>query len=138
MTALGQANPFFVRCLKPNVAKVKDTFLPQTVLNQLKYSGMMETVRIRRLGYPVRRVFDDFLFRYNVLGRSLQLEGKEPKDCCGLIMSVHDNTKKNWQVGKTKVKMWRPGQVTMVTMIIHRFFIGKIWKELWRKKETMH
>ena len=103
MTTLGQANPFFVRCLKPNVDKVKDTFLPQTVLNQLKYSGMMETVRIRRLGYPVRRVFDDFLFRYNVLGRNLQLEGNEPKVCCGAIMSAHDDTKKNWQVGKTKV-----------------------------------
>lgn len=103
MTALGQSNPFFVRCLKPNVEKVKDKFLPQIVLNQLKYSGMMETVRIRRLGYPVRRVFDDFLFRYNVLGRGLQLEGKESSVSCGSIMSVHDSSKKNWQVGKTKV-----------------------------------
>ena len=103
MTALGQSNPFFVRCLKPNVQKVRDKFLPQTVLNQLKYSGMMETVRIRRLGYPVRRAYDDFLFRYNVLGRSLQLEGKEPKACCAAIMNSHDSTKKNWQVGKTKV-----------------------------------
>ena len=25
--------------------------------------GMLETVRIRRAGYPVRRPFDDFLFR---------------------------------------------------------------------------
>lgn len=104
MTTLGQANPFFVRCLKPNVEKVKDKFLPQIVLNQLKYSGMMETVRIRRLGYPVRRTYDDFLFRYNVLGRSLQLDGKEPKPSCAAIMQVHDNTKKNWQVGKTKVR----------------------------------
>ena len=103
MTTLGQSNPFFVRCLKPNIEKVKDKFLPQTVLNQLKYSGMMETVRIRRLGYPVRRTYDDFLFRYNVLGRSLQLEGKEPKACCAAIMNCHDDTKKNWQVGKTKV-----------------------------------
>ena len=103
MTTLGQANPFFVRCLKPNIEKVKDRFMHQTVLNQLKYSGMMETVRIRRLGYPVRRAFDDFLFRYNVLGRSLQLEGKEPKPSCAAIMNAHDETKKNWQVGKTKV-----------------------------------
>ena len=32
-------------------------------MNQLKYSGMMETVRIRRAGYPVRRLYDDFVFR---------------------------------------------------------------------------
>ena len=39
MTMLGQANPYFVRCIKPNVEKKPDRFLPQVVLNQLKYSG---------------------------------------------------------------------------------------------------
>ena len=39
MTMLGQANPYFVRCIKPNVEKLPDRFLPQVVLNQLKYSG---------------------------------------------------------------------------------------------------
>ena len=35
------------------------------------HTGMMETVRIRRSGYPVRRTFDDFVFRYGVLARVL-------------------------------------------------------------------
>ena len=39
MQTLGQANPYFVRCIKPNGEKVADKFVPQTVLNQLKYSG---------------------------------------------------------------------------------------------------
>ena len=39
MTMLGQANPYFVRCIKPNVDKMPDRFMPQIVLNQLKYSG---------------------------------------------------------------------------------------------------
>ena len=70
-------------------------------MNQLKYSGMMETVRIRRSGYPVRRVFADFLFRYGMLGRNLGLpEGKEK---CAGIMKVHDPEGKDWQTGKTKV-----------------------------------
>ena len=103
MTTLGQANPYFVRCIKPNGAKVADKFVPQMVLNQLKYSGMMETVRIRRLGYPVRRTFDDFLFRYNVLGRNLHLEGKEVPQSCAAIMQKHDSSRKDWQTGKTKV-----------------------------------
>ena len=40
VTTLGHANPYFVRCLKPNNEKKKDYFLPETVMNQLKYSGM--------------------------------------------------------------------------------------------------
>ena len=64
MQTLGTAHPYFVRCLKPNLEKAPLNFNSQIVLNQLRYSGMMETVRIRRAGYPVRRVFDDFIFRF--------------------------------------------------------------------------
>ena len=39
MTTLGVAQPFFVRCLKPNMKKVSDHFADDVVLNQLRYSG---------------------------------------------------------------------------------------------------
>lgn len=38
-------------------------FDPDVVLNQLRYSGMLETVKIRRAGFPVRRTFNDFYSR---------------------------------------------------------------------------
>lgn len=38
-------------------------FDPEVVLNQLRYSGMLETVKIRRAGFPVRRTFKDFFSR---------------------------------------------------------------------------
>lgn len=36
------------------------------VLNQLKYSGMLETVKIRKAGFPIRRKYDDFMLRYKL------------------------------------------------------------------------
>ena len=48
-------------------------FNPKLVLNQLRYSGMLETVRIRRAGYPVRRTYEDFLFRYKVIVKVIAL-----------------------------------------------------------------
>ncbi|XP_031648111.1 LOW QUALITY PROTEIN: unconventional myosin-X-like, partial [Oncorhynchus kisutch] len=63
MGTLSVSNPFFVRCIKPNNEKNPSVFDPEVVLNQLRYSGMLETVKIRRAGFPVRRTFKDFFSR---------------------------------------------------------------------------
>ena len=43
--------------------QMADKFDPKLVLDQLRYSGMLETVRIRRAGFPVRILYADFAFR---------------------------------------------------------------------------
>ena len=66
--------------------------------------GMMETVRIRRSGYPVRRSFEDFLFRYNVLGRHLSPSMADKQKCEAILAPHVTNTQsRDWQPGKTKV-----------------------------------
>ena len=64
---------------------------------------MMETVRIRRSGYPVRREYKDFLFRYGVLGREVG-KGLEEREKSVTILRIHDPQNKDWQLGKTKVR----------------------------------
>ena len=63
----------------------------------------METVRIRRSGYPVRRAFQDFVFHYGVLGRELG-GGMDNKEKSVAILGLHDSQNKDWQLGKTKVR----------------------------------
>lgn len=49
------------------LTSVPQLFNRELCNRQLRYSGMMETIRIRKAGYPVRYTFDEFLGRYRVL-----------------------------------------------------------------------
>ncbi|XP_061419641.1 LOW QUALITY PROTEIN: unconventional myosin-X-like [Lethenteron reissneri] len=102
MSSLSSSNPYFVRCIKPNGDKMSARFEPTLVLNQLRYSGMLHTVRIRRSGFPVRRRFLDFTGRYAALCRPMSLPDDERARCEGLL-ATFDPTRTLWQLGKTKV-----------------------------------
>ncbi|XP_028251166.1 unconventional myosin-X [Parambassis ranga] len=105
MATLSVSNPFFIRCIKPNMEKNPNVFDPEVVLNQLRYSGMLETVKIRRAGFPVRRTFKDFFSRYKIiLKEKVPAAGDDKKSSIDLL-TKYDKTKKEWQLGKTKVFM---------------------------------
>uniref|UniRef100_A0A671TUZ3 Myosin VIIA n=1 Tax=Sparus aurata TaxID=8175 RepID=A0A671TUZ3_SPAAU len=101
MRTLSVCQPFFVRCIKPNELKKPMIFDRELCIRQLRYSGMMETIRIRRAGYPIRYTFAEFVERYRVL-----MPGTKPEDLRGTCQKIilarlgkHDD----WQIGKTKI-----------------------------------
>mmetsp|Transcript_15930 Transcript_15930/g.18606 ORF Transcript_15930/g.18606 Transcript_15930/m.18606 type:complete len:1766 (-) Transcript_15930:467-5764(-) len=71
MTTLRATEPHYVRTIKPNAEKIGDLFTAEMVLDQMRYSGLMEVCRIRKLGYPVRKTFKEFVFRYRPLAKGV-------------------------------------------------------------------
>lgn len=61
-------SPHYVRCLKPNGQLVPDTFDPQMIVEQLRCAGVVEAVRVSRVGYPQRYSHSQFISRYRTLG----------------------------------------------------------------------
>jgi myosin-5 len=53
--------PQFIRCIKPNEKQEHSLLEPVLTLNQLKYSGLFEAIRIRQSGYPLRMTHEQFL-----------------------------------------------------------------------------
>ena len=47
--------------------QISNTFDEDTVQRQLRYTGMLETVRIRQAGYNVRLTYDEFIQMYRIL-----------------------------------------------------------------------
>lgn len=56
--------PHFVRCIKPNNERQARKYDKEKVLLQLRCTGILETARIRRLGYSHRILFANFIRRY--------------------------------------------------------------------------
>jgi myosin heavy subunit len=67
MRQLRSTEPHFVRCIVPNSAKVPSQFDVFLVLEQLRCNGVVEGIRISRLGFPNRTSFADFVERYSCL-----------------------------------------------------------------------
>jgi myosin VIIa len=76
----------------------------QLCVRQLRYSGMMETAKIRKAGYPVRHIYYDFVERYRILLPGLNAAQRincqeASKRICQQILHNHPN----FEFGHTKV-----------------------------------
>ncbi|XP_049657860.1 unconventional myosin-VIIb isoform X3 [Accipiter gentilis] len=105
MKILEQCQPYFIRCIKPNDYKKPLLFDRELCIKQLRYSGMMETIQIRKAGYPIRYSFEEFFERYRVLlPWSLQEQLKnDARQSCIWISEAVLGKDESWQAGKTKI-----------------------------------
>ncbi|XP_027901373.1 myosin VIIAa isoform X2 [Xiphophorus couchianus] len=105
MRTLSVCQPFFVRCIKPNEYKKPMLFDRELCVRQLRYSGMMETIRIRRAGYPIRYTFVEFVDRYRVLmpGVKPAYKQEDLRGTCQRIAEAVLGKDDDWQMGKTKI-----------------------------------
>ncbi|KAI7790960.1 putative unconventional myosin-IXb [Triplophysa rosa] len=99
LETLGRAEPFFIRCLRSNAEKKEMCFDEALIVQQLRYTGMLETVRIRRSGYGAKYTFQEFIEQFRVL---LPKNTASLEDISSLLHKLgFDNT--TYQIGKTKV-----------------------------------
>lgn len=108
---LEQTQPHYIRCIKPNSTKSSGNFLSGEVLKQLRYSGMMEAIRIRREGYALREEHESFYHRFSVLLSTADLE--EESEDTGIANLVKVLSKRlgvndaDWQIGHSKIFLRR-------------------------------
>ena len=122
MEKMNAANPHFVRCIKPSHEKKPGCFSDEYVTNQLRYTGMLETTRIRREGYAVRFEFPEFvdqlvsnqlvmcslymskcITRLSTRYKLLAADPKMPPTASSCTRICEKSGIKGFQIGKTKV-----------------------------------
>ncbi|KAL7539641.1 hypothetical protein ACHAXR_009826 [Thalassiosira sp. AJA248-18] len=92
--------PHYIRCLKPNDELLPDEFDPKQIVEQLRYSGVLEAVRVSRAGYPTRYPHGQFMSRYYMLGDLGQDGTKRNKD---MIQLIKFTAKHVWEADVKKI-----------------------------------
>ena len=62
--------PHYIRCLKPNDLLVPGSFSPSIIADQLRCAGVLEAIRVSRVGFPQRFRHKDFVRRYQMLAQA--------------------------------------------------------------------
>ncbi|XP_077580422.1 unconventional myosin-VIIb-like isoform X2 [Stigmatopora nigra] len=136
MKALTVCQPYFIRCFKPNNNKLSEDFDRELCIRQLRCSGMMDTVRIRKLGYAVRHTFAEFLKRYRVLLKTTTCfpKTKAAAACCQAICQTVFTDPDKWKIGKTKIflkdtqdavlEQLREEELNRNALVIQHFMVG--------------
>ncbi|KAM3619266.1 uncharacterized protein V6R79_005358 [Siganus canaliculatus] len=101
LETLNRAEPFFIRCIRSNAEKKEMCLDEALVLQQLRYTGMLETVRIRRSGYGAKYTFQEFVEQFRVLLPKNTTSFKE--DISELLEKKMGLDPTTFQIGKTKV-----------------------------------
>ncbi|KAL8175332.1 UNVERIFIED_CONTAM: Unconventional myosin-XV, partial [Gekko kuhli] len=134
-----RCNPFFVRCIKPNNKKKPGLFEEDVVGAQLKYSGILETIRIRKEGFPVRIPFRIFTERYRCLVDLHPDSLPEGVYCVKVLTKLCPVTRDMYCIGVTKLFMKesvyqqlesrRERMVQMAVLTLQRYTRGFLIKK---------
>uniref|UniRef100_A0A3Q3ELW0 Unconventional myosin-VIIa-like n=1 Tax=Labrus bergylta TaxID=56723 RepID=A0A3Q3ELW0_9LABR len=145
MKALSACQPFFIRCFKPNNKKQSELFDRELCIRQLRYSGMMDTIRIRNLGYPIRHTFNEFLKRYRVLLKTTVCDPRMvTAACCEAICKTVIKGDDRWKIGRTKIflkdthdvflERLREEELSRKAVVIQRVMLGHKDRKTFLKK----
>lgn len=104
MGQLQATQPHFVRCIVPNNLKKPGRVDVPLILDQLRCNGVLEGIRIARLGYPNRLPFVEFRQRYEVLTPGIIPRGyMDGRKACLRMVDALDLDKSIYRVGTSKI-----------------------------------
>ncbi|KAF9526785.1 P-loop containing nucleoside triphosphate hydrolase protein [Crepidotus variabilis] len=104
MSQLRSTQPHFVRCIVPNVLKKPGRMDVPLVLDQLRCNGVLEGIRIARLGYPNRLPFVEFRQRYEILTPGILPKGyMDGREACRRMVQSLDLDDTIFKLGTSKI-----------------------------------
>ncbi|CAM9890119.1 unnamed protein product, partial [Discosporangium mesarthrocarpum] len=128
---LSRTEQHYVKCIKPNNYKAPGGWSSHLVIQQLRYSGVLEVVRIRREAFPMRVTYQEFYRRFgNLISHGInpslppgtisdQLTVAGAEICAKAFGEEKEGS--DYQLGKTKIFL-RDDGLEWMRWALHRHY----------------
>lgn len=101
MDAIRETDYSFIKCVKPNATNKPDQPDKNYIADQIKWSGVIETLQVCSRGFPEHISYDRFAARFaSLVGVQ---EGESPLDCSQRIVTQHLGENPQAAFGKSKL-----------------------------------
>lgn len=125
MMELFSCEVHFIRCIKPNELKKEGLFMADFSLLQIRYLGLLDSIKIRKQGFPLRKDYEEFGRKYAGI---LNLQKRKPKD--GIRLFFEKSPEFSGEIGK-KI-LFGSSKVYMKQEVMD--FLDDKLVEIWKRK----
>ncbi|XP_023167899.2 myosin-I heavy chain isoform X3 [Drosophila hydei] len=128
---------WYIRCIKPNSLKQANIYNESLVLDQLRYLGILDIIRIRREGFPIHLTFSEFITKYKCLIRNKTYSNS--RNDILLVLRELQVPETEWQIGKTKIFLRSSANDPLENerksiRCANSIIIQKNWRRHWNNK----
>jgi len=117
MTNLKATEPYFVRCVNPNKKKTGTFYNRKVVEDQLRCGGIIEALRVLKLGYPTRVSYEIIYNKYHPRITHPLLTRMGPDKFAAAILIAFGVDETEYELGLTKI-FFRPAKAQVLDEIM--------------------
>merc|ERR1712176_645834 len=119
MKNLHATEPYFVRCVNPNMQKSSTIWDEKVVEHQLRCGGLVEALKVLKLGYPTRVPYSTLYDRYHGNVTNPLIKNMGPEAFSSALLIAFDVNEEDYELGLTKI-FFKPSKAAVLDTIMSK------------------
>merc|ERR1719277_1347428 len=117
MTTLNVTEPYFCRAMKPNWNKSKSEWADDLVEDQLRSGGLIEALRVLKLGYPTRVPYQRLWDKFHDKIKNPMIDGLGKMGFAQAVLMAFGVDESTYELGLTKI-FFKPAKAAILDTIM--------------------
>merc|ERR1712130_445099 len=117
MKNLKSTEPYFVRCVNPNMVKSSTVWTESVVEHQLRCGGLVEALKVLKLGYPTRVPYDTLYDEWHGNLNNPLLKNMDKVTFSSALLIAFDVSEADYELGLTKI-FFKPAKAAILDTIM--------------------